>query len=425
MGHNCVDWTAGSPARKLPVLVLSWGDDHVYATVPKDFKALAEVARKEFSLGNCELEFYSSCINLCSDTPARISENAWEHISPYIGCVSVAVRGLFTGSQPNAEASAEKRISIPEPPKVVVPAAAQTRETPNENKEDENEHSEPDEDAGRHTPKKTIREEEAGNGPEDDNNAAPEYYSQEEQDEDSEEEEVSAVPPKSRRNRRVLSEDEEESEVPDPQAPPKPKIEEPELKVASDSQKRRSQAKSPAPPVASPPKPSRPLSREIKKERDTVDDSSQRSSQSAEPSRRLSGSFSIGRPIKQEKQESEARSSTFSHDETPQPLNSQSQSQPQTQSEPSDNQRLMIRVAHRASRQESKFTTKSSTKVAKVISGACKSFGLDATRAKLYLIVSMDDEENLFPCDGSDTMARAGAEHEIESKFLLKISGDP
>ncbi|KIK97638.1 hypothetical protein PAXRUDRAFT_824747 [Paxillus rubicundulus Ve08.2h10] len=89
----------------------------------------------------------------------------------------------------------------------------------------------------------------------------------------------------------------------------------------------------------------------------------------------------------------------------------------------------MIRVAHRASKQESKFTTKGSTKVAKVIAGACKSFGLDATRATMYLIVSMEDEdgmiENLFPCDKGDTVVRAGAEQDAESKFLLKIAGDP
>jgi hypothetical protein len=41
----------------------------------------------------------------------------------------------------------------------------------------------------------------------------------------------------------------------------------------------------------------------------------------------------------------------------------------------------------------------------------------------------MEDEdgvvENLFPCDKRDTMVRAGAEQDAESKFLLKIAGDP
>jgi hypothetical protein len=106
----------------------------------------------------------------------------------------------------------------------------------------------------------------------------------------------------------------------------------------------------------------------------------------------------------------------------------------------------MIRVAHRPSKQESKFTTKSTTRVAKVLAGACKSFGLDPNRyvrtyrpsfkqpntsdirATLYLIVLTEDEDgevdNLFPCDKNDTIARAGAERDTESRFLLKMAGE-
>lgn len=47
----------------------------------------------------------------------------------------------------------------------------------------------------------------------------------------------------------------------------------------------------------------------------------------------------------------------------------------------------------------------------------------------MYLIVSVEDEdgdvENLFPCDKNDTIARAGAERETESRFLLKMAGEP
>ena len=46
----------------------------------------------------------------------------------------------------------------------------------------------------------------------------------------------------------------------------------------------------------------------------------------------------------------------------------------------------------------------------------------------MYLIVSMEDEdgevENLFPCDKNDTIGRAGAERDTESRFLLKIAGE-
>ena len=49
-------------------------------------------------------------------------------------------------------------------------------------------------------------------------------------------------------------------------------------------------------------------------------------------------------------------------------------------------------------------------------------------RATMYLIVSMEDEdgevENLFPCDINDTIGRAGAERDTESRFLLRIAGE-
>ncbi|KAG8220462.1 hypothetical protein J3R82DRAFT_3157 [Butyriboletus roseoflavus] len=111
-------------------------------------------------------------------------------------------------------------------------------------------------------------------------------------------------------------------------------------------------------------------------------------------------------------------------------MDTEPQHEPQTQAqvEPSETHKLMIRVAHRPSKQESKFTTKSTTKVGKVLGAVCKSFGVDAGRATLYLIVSMEDDdgqvENLFPCDKNDTIARAGAERDTESRFLLKIAGE-
>lgn len=59
---------------------------------------------------------------------------------------------------------------------------------------------------------------------------------------------------------------------------------------------------------------------------------------------------------------------------------SQSETVLQAPTESSENYKLMIRVAHRPSKQESKFTTKSTTKVHKVLTGVCKSFGFDASQ---------------------------------------------
>ncbi|KAI6111990.1 hypothetical protein EDD16DRAFT_1521658 [Pisolithus croceorrhizus] len=91
-------------------------------------------------------------------------------------------------------------------------------------------------------------------------------------------------------------------------------------------------------------------------------------------------------------------------------------------------ERMYIIVAHRPSKQESKFAVKGSTKVSKVISSVCKSFTLDASDAKLFLIIDTADEdgimENLFPCDVDDSMTRAGAEPSNESKFVLMLPRD-
>ena len=37
MGHNCTDWTTTPPSRKTPLLILSYGECLVYATVPRTF----------------------------------------------------------------------------------------------------------------------------------------------------------------------------------------------------------------------------------------------------------------------------------------------------------------------------------------------------------------------------------------------------
>ncbi|KIJ06381.1 hypothetical protein PAXINDRAFT_103389 [Paxillus involutus ATCC 200175] len=420
MAHSCVDWTTTPPTRKTPLLILSWGSDSVYTVVPAEFKTLEEVAREEFGFGNVEIEFSSSCINLCNGIPARISESVWEHITPYIGCISVAVRGLPSRGQSTTERLAEKRQAVPEP------ANAEPKLVTQENNADDHDGNPPEHghDDSQSIPiKETVTEEEDSSGDHvDGGTTAPEYDSHEEPEE-AWEEEVSAIPlPKLRRRHRVVSEDEDEDEGfgKPPEVLPKLKAEKSVQDHASDTEKQSSRIKSPTPPLASPPKPPQPLSREIKKERDPVD-----YSQSPGPPRPET------KPIKQEKRDSESRTPIYERNSQPTHTQSQSQSQSQTetQGDPCDHHRLMIRVAHRASKQESKFTAKSSTKVAKLIAGACKSFGLDATRATLYLIVAMEDEdgvvENLFPCDKRDTMVRAGAEQDAESKFLLKIAGDP
>ena len=53
-------------------------------------QALEELARNKFGLGTSDIEFYSACMNLCNDVPARIDDDIWKHVTPYIGCIIVA-----------------------------------------------------------------------------------------------------------------------------------------------------------------------------------------------------------------------------------------------------------------------------------------------------------------------------------------------
>lgn len=55
-------------------------------------QALEELARKKFGLGTSDIEFYSACMNLCNEVPARIDRDVWEHAAPYIGSIMVVVR---------------------------------------------------------------------------------------------------------------------------------------------------------------------------------------------------------------------------------------------------------------------------------------------------------------------------------------------
>ncbi|KIK97639.1 hypothetical protein PAXRUDRAFT_824749 [Paxillus rubicundulus Ve08.2h10] len=246
MAHSCVDWTTTHPTRKTPLLILSWGSDSVYTIVPAEFKTLEKVAREEFGFGNVEIEFSSSCVNLCNGIPARISASVWEHISPYIGCISVAVRDLPTRDHSTTERLAGERQVVLELTKAALsPANAEAKLVTQENDEDDHDSHPPE--PGHHdsqnTPiKETVIEEGDSSGDHGDGDAAVPEDDSHEGSEEAWEEEVSADPlPRFRRRRRVVSEDEDEDR-------------------ASDTDKQPSRIKSPIPPLASPPKPPQPLS---------------------------------------------------------------------------------------------------------------------------------------------------------------------
>lgn len=110
----------GRPPQDL--VVVSYGDQSVYAIAPARFKAgvfwtvqpcvphplplpaiqdLKSIAREEFDLVDTEFDVYSSCINKCGGTSARIGERVWGHIKSDIGCLSIVPKAVsvFEDSQ--------------------------------------------------------------------------------------------------------------------------------------------------------------------------------------------------------------------------------------------------------------------------------------------------------------------------------------
>ncbi|KAH7885638.1 armadillo-type protein [Phlebopus sp. FC_14] len=89
MVHGCVNWTADVPARKTQLMVLSFGNAHIYAKVPSLFEDLETLARTKFGLDRANLGFYTSCINFCSDSLAEITSDVWEYAAPFVGCITI------------------------------------------------------------------------------------------------------------------------------------------------------------------------------------------------------------------------------------------------------------------------------------------------------------------------------------------------
>ncbi|KAL4079302.1 hypothetical protein J3A83DRAFT_1072495 [Scleroderma citrinum] len=410
MVHQCIDWSVNPPARKINAVVLSYGDAHVYAIAPAQFKDLEELTRREFNLGDAELEFYSSCINLCNPgVPARIGEQVWRGVSSFIGCLFVIAR--------NPPASTGQSVQPSE-----VAASTPPPEQPYTITLDDNGHdvlmNETREHDGLKIPSINETETDVGH-----TTRAP--VSDVDVKTTDDEGKSQAPGPTRVLRRRRSGQSVNDSAVSDDEDRPSRRLrsvkrgQTSSSVVSGQTGKRESPSKAKKQRVESTSRSPSKGGRETKKEREGID----RPVVKHQAPRQ--DSLSPSRPIKQEKSADKMPTSSQSHDIPPEPINTQAQDSGQQL----DNQRMLIRVGHRPSRQESKFTVKGSTKVSKVIASVCKSFGLDASQARLFLIVETDDDEgvkeNLFPCDRGDSMARAGAEGSGESKFLLKLSDEP
>ncbi|KAI6009866.1 hypothetical protein EDC04DRAFT_2772314 [Pisolithus marmoratus] len=418
--HQCIDWSRSPPARKLDVLVLSHGDTHVYAIIPKLYKDLDRLAREEFNLGDADLEFYSSCIKLCNvGVPARIGEHVWEYISSLIGCVFVIAREPTRKPARESEAT-----SHPTPPPPAQPIRTPTEpELPmNEEERHDNLYLSSDRVNGEGPPEymdlptdqgNIETREETGNG----NPGRSHVASPVEDTRTTDDEWEGAGPvPRKRRSRQPL-ENPQESEEEEPAARRRRivKAGQEESSPSSSGQfgTRRSSSRIRKRMSMSPTKPGRETAGDPESMDLLLFDSQKRRS-----------SHSQSKSLRDEKTIVNTPSTPR---KAPEPTPVFTQATRGTQQE--GQERIYIIVAHRPSKQESKFAVKASTRVSKVISSVCKSFDLDNSHAKLLLIVDTTEEdgimENLFPCDVDDSMMRAGAEPNSESKFLLMLPTDP
>ncbi|KAL4081191.1 carbohydrate-binding-like protein [Scleroderma citrinum] len=75
---------------------------------------LEELTKKKFGLEPTDIEFYSSCMNLCEDLPARIDSDVWEHVMPYIGCITVTQKSAQStyaeGSGPTSDTTVPREV---------------------------------------------------------------------------------------------------------------------------------------------------------------------------------------------------------------------------------------------------------------------------------------------------------------------------
>ncbi|KAI6029409.1 hypothetical protein BKA83DRAFT_4218545 [Pisolithus microcarpus] len=421
--HQCVDWSRNPPARKLDVLVLSHGDTHIYAVVPKLFKDLDRLAREEFNLGGADLEFYSSCIKLCNvDVPARIGEHVWEYISSLIGCLFVIAREPTVNRARESEATSHP--SPPPPEQSVRPSIhdGESELPVNEDEPHDSSYSTADKTGGEGVPEGVDLPTDGGNIEigEEGGNSSPGKggVSSPVEDTRTTDDEQGAqgngIIMRKRPARQNLPESEEEEPVARRRRIVKSGQEETSPPSSSQFGTRGPTARSRKRMPRSPTKPSRDPAEEY----ELMDDMTF-------GSQRRGVSHSRSRSIKDEKTIVNSPSTSGYREPEPEPVFTQVPRGTQQEGQ----ERIYIIVAHRPSKQESKFAVKGSTKVSKVISSVCKSFTLDASHAKLFLIIDTTDEdgimENLFPCDVDDSMMRAGAEPSNESKFLLMLPGDP
>ncbi|KIK61036.1 hypothetical protein GYMLUDRAFT_43129 [Collybiopsis luxurians FD-317 M1] len=102
----------------------------------------------------------------------------------------------------------------------------------------------------------------------------------------------------------------------------------------------------------------------------------------------------------------------------------------QSQTQPSDyDPRFRVTIYGPGEDEKAEFMTRKKHTIKKVLAGACKSFGIDPTRAKLQQIVVVPDEvteelvSHFYDCDNSETVGKAGIESNSNLRVVLEGDG--
>ncbi|KAH7920606.1 hypothetical protein BV22DRAFT_1132942 [Leucogyrophana mollusca] len=360
------------------MLVLCYGNDRVCIKSPETFAELEEVAQQEFSLpAGQKLTFTSSNIDVSLGEPTRIRESVWHEIRLRVRKIAVSVTAGLVPVPPavadNQIAQDIPRVHVPPPddpaPEDQLHPAAEPPDEPEENLATED----PADDLHEPEPEPDAQGEASGN----ENAGASELEANITRNDDDDEDPQPDAPLVKSAAKHRASITSNHSQVPDREPTPPPQ--------ASFLRNRDAGQEEAAPdPVASPP---RVPSAKVKRE----------------PGNRAA-----------------AQGNKAQHEEIP----DASQSEPANVQPVSE--KLLINIAHRASKQQAMFHVRPNSRVSKVVAGACKSFRLDYDSAQLFLIVTMEEDgeemEHLFECDIGDTMSRVGAEE--GSKFIIKMVGD-
>ncbi|EGO00557.1 hypothetical protein SERLA73DRAFT_71567 [Serpula lacrymans var. lacrymans S7.3] len=373
-----------NPQPRTPLLVLVYNEERVLVNTPNTYEELERVARVEFSLADENLIFHTRDLDICEEKDVRIHKGAWDIVRSLTGNISVTTTArapLGADSDLIVSNAAAYRVPGALEPLGEDDVLASARTEQNVMNSLPSPHSSSIH--SRHDPRQadpSLKDQALTSDSDGSDDASMRIKS----------------PKKRQLLRQVMSDDEDDSDHPmgEPDEPDDHDDDESGRSVFEDIPKRRDQG-----PVIEPaPSREQPKFPKVKEEPISGGMSFQKEKT---PLHKKSGNSHVGKTTGVQEENVQESASNHTNDE-----------------------KLLVSIAHRPTKQQAIFKTKGQTRVGKVLSGACKSFNLDYESARLLLIVTMEEDgetlEHFFECDKEETMTRVGAEK--ASSFIVETT---